>query len=266
MARLSPTYFKFGTQMLYVFMMTFTFVVFVLVYRPCDVDTFLDMGRGLFAFNVSILMCIVLGAFLITRMFFYSMRKYLKMTPGWYIFWCCCEVIVVSQFVTLYTCLMYRGEMLYLEALWRSLELIALITVFPYVIIGLSLQIVDLKRQSEEFTERRIRFEDDRGNVKLVVKTQNVLYISAEENYVQIYYNENNAAKSYALRNTMKNIEALCSENGLLRCHRSYYINKEKIKALRKERDGVIIAELDSFEKFHIPVSRRYYEELTRGI
>ncbi len=263
MNKISPTFYKFGTQMLYVLMMPLFFIVFILVYRPFDVDDFLNMGQGLFPFNITMITCILLVTLLITRLSLYFARGHLALTPGWYAFWCVCEVAVIAHFVTLYMWLMLRRTMPYLEVLGESMEIIALVLVFPYIIIWLSLHIVDLGRIGEDVAERKVRFMDDKNNVKLVVKVSNILYISAEENYVNIFFLENGKLRKYVLRNTMKNLESLCQRNGLLRCHRSYYVNKLHVLSVRKDKDNIIVAELDSADKLHIPVSKRYYDSIT---
>ena len=93
-----------------------------------------------------------------------------------------------------------------------------------------------------------------------------VLYISAEENYVNIFYMEKDKLRKFVLRNTMKNLEQTCTQNGLFRCHRSYYINRRHVSSIRKDKDNIILAELDSQERIHIPVSKRYYESLSHLI
>ena len=42
----------------------------------------------------------------------------------------------------------------------------------------------------------------------------------------------------------------------------SYYINKNLVKMLRKDKDGIILVELESPDTKLIPVSKRYYEGL----
>ena len=59
----------------------------------------------------------------------------------------------------------------------------------------------------------------------------------------------------------MKAIDELCQDHGLLRCHRSFYVNPVHVKVLRKDREGVIFAELDADTR-HIPVTKRYYDRL----
>ena len=262
MTRISRIFYRFNVQILYMLMLPFSFLVFALIYQPFDLDEWLDMGRGMFAFNITMLSCIVLLTYVITRFIFYFLRHHLDLSFGWYIFWCCMEVVVVSHFVTLYMWLML-GNTAYLEVLGRSTMYLAFILVFPYVIIGLCLRNTDIRNSlTQEPENTRIRFCDDKDNLKLVVQAANVLYISAEENYVHIFFVEKDKAKTFVLRNSMKNLEELCQKNGLIRCHRSYFVNKDHVKSLRKEKDGIILAELDSTEKFHIPVSKRYYDSL----
>jgi DNA-binding LytR/AlgR family response regulator len=100
-------------------------------------------------------------------------------------------------------------------------------------------------------------------NLKIVLTAPAILYIAAEENYVHIYYLENGRVKEYCLRSSMKALDELCQDNGLIRCHRSFYINPVHVKVLRKDRDGIMYAELDADDIRHIPVSKTYYGRLS---
>ena len=87
--------------------------------------------------------------------------------------------------------------------------------------------------------------------------------ISAEINYVNIYYVDNDKVRNYILRSSMKALDEICQDNGLLRCHRSYYINPKHVKVLRKDKDGIVYAELDAKDVMNIPVTKRYYDRLS---
>ena len=60
----------------------------------------------------------------------------------------------------------------------------------------------------------------------------------------------------------MRSVDELCLSNGLIRCHRSYYVNPSHIKVLRKEKEGVVVAELDMHDVRDIPVSKKFYTQL----
>ena len=110
---------------------------------------------------------------------------------------------------------------------------------------------------------QRMRFYDEKHNLKIVLDAQSILYVEADVNYVDIYYSENDKIRSYSLRNSMKAIDELCHDHGLVRCQRSFYVNPRHIKVLRKEKDGIVYAELDAKDVRHIPVTKKYYDKLT---
>ena len=108
-----------------------------------------------------------------------------------------------------------------------------------------------------------MRFYDDRHNLKIALTPDAILYITAEENYANMFYTENDKVRNYVLRSSMKALDELCQDNGLIRCHRSYYVNPLHVKVLRKDKDGIVYAELDASDIMHIPVTKRYYDRLS---
>lgn len=173
----------------------------------------------------------------------------------------------MSFFVALYIWLVLHKNTAYLEILTASFQLIFMTLIIPYVIVALSLRIHEYHEKSmianEPLSQKRIRFYDQKHNLKLVVTPSDLIYISSDENYINIYYNENGKLRNYVLRSSMKAIEEVCVENGLVRCHRSYLINPVHVKVLRKDQEGVVYAELDAPEVQHIPVTKRYYASVS---
>jgi DNA-binding LytR/AlgR family response regulator len=111
-----------------------------------------------------------------------------------------------------------------------------------------------------------MRFMDNTQKLKLVIASSAVLYVEADENYVHIRYMEGDRLKDYPLRASMKSLEELMQKHGLLRCQRSYYINPQHIKVLRRDKEGLITAELDVANQKSIPVSPKYYESVARWL
>ena len=221
------------------------FLLFVLGYRPEGLVGLLDMGRGMFSFNLTMVFVIIFGSVFVLRLSLYFLRHMVSHHPLWYLAWCILELVVISFFVALYIWLVYDGTQLsYYEALGSSMGYIFSILFYPYVVIFL-LQLVEanskfLHRHSGDAkkTESRIKFTDDNGQVRFTALTNDILYIEAEGNYIRIHYLSRNEKKSFSLRNSMKNIEAKCEEYALARCHRSYFINPKRVKLLTKGDDG----------------------------
>jgi len=161
---------------------------------------------------------------------------------------------------------MYKGTYPYFHIVGQSLYALLIICIYPYVIFNVALAFAAQKEEQVSYDDSLMRFVDSTQRVKLMIAASAVLYVKAEENYVHIRYMEGDRLKEYALRASMKSLEELMHKHGLIRCQRSYYINPQHIKVLRRDKEGMITAELNTPQAQQIPVSPRYYEELAKWL
>ena len=107
-----------------------------------------------------------------------------------------------------------------------------------------------------------INLMDNNGTLKLSVKLDNLYYIKAEDNYINVFYQRSGTIASYLLRCKMKTIEDNCAEtSSLMRCHRSYIVNIRKVSVLHNEADGFVLDfEREGLES--IPVSKTYSQKV----
>ena len=254
-------YRRFMPQLLHMLVLPVFFFAFILIYRPFSMHQM--VGSELFGVHVTIISCIIFASAVILRLLYYYLPLRLNYTL--YIFWCLAEIIFMTFFVALYLWLVLDKPMQYFDMMKNSFQYIFLTLVIPYSLLALSVRVYDYanKPTGSDETVRRMRFYDSSHNLKFVINPDSVLYISAEENYIHIYYSDGVKIKSYVLRNSMKAVDELCLTNGLVRCHRSYFINPSHIKVLRKDREGVVFAVLDVDDVIDIPVSRKYYNSLS---
>lgn len=170
--------------------------------------------------------------------------------------------MVFSCFAALYMALIY-GNYGYFPALGQCFRLTFAILPYPYILFALLMAVIrpDAAEVSEEYL---IRFTDNTGRLKLVIASDVLLYIEAQENYVNIHYTENGTVKEYSLRQSMRSIEELMDKHGIIRCQRSYYVNPKHVKVLRRDKEGIIQAELDVIATRSVPVSPKYYEDLSK--
>ena len=75
---------------------------------------------------------------------------------------------------------------------------------------------------------------------------------------------EGEKQKEYSLRQSMRGIEELMEKHGIIRCQRSYFVNPRHVKVLRRDKEGFIQAELDVHDSQPVPVSPKYYEQLSK--
>lgn len=254
---------RFSTELWYIFLSPFFFFVFMLVWLPFRTETVLDMGRGLFIFNVTMMMCIVLFTVFIFRTLHFLLRESLNRSWWALAAWNVLELTAITYFFALYLYLM-DPSVSYFIWLARCVPYSFLVLLFPYAGIGIVLGLITA-RQSSSVEKDLIRFTGAGRQVRLVLLKEAVLYVKAQENYVCIFYLDNGHPKDYVLRSTMVAIAPLMQHFGFIRCHRSYYVNPSHIVALRRDRDDVFSVELDIPDTV-LPVSKRAYHEMAQRL
>ena len=238
------------------------FLCFVLLYQSAWMIRFLSIDGSMTTFNTVILMCIMTGVLCGSRIPMTACRKHLHLPWVYYILWSMAEWVVTALFMALYMTLMYHGSQGYFLVTGRCMLLLLATITYPYIIINL-LMYAARPTQGASKEEGLVRFHDSTQKLKLVIAADSVLYIKADENYVHIHYTENERIKEFALRNSMRSIEDTVQKYGIVRCQRSFFVNPKHVKVLRKDKEGVIVAELDASGIKPIPVSPRYYNTLS---
>ena len=186
--------------------------------------------------------------------------------------WILCEVLAMSLFYALFTKFIPREGMNrdFMEIFRKSTINTGLILLLPYSISWLYFSwkeknsllenIEKVETALENHTKSMIAFPDEKGELKISIMQENIIYIDSADNYATIHYLNKSKLSHYMLRNTLKWMdENLIKDTLLVRSHRSYIVNLDKVKVLRKTKTGIFI-ELDAENTPDIPVSKTYYE------
>ena len=263
MSTLPDLFRRYTTELWYILLSPFFFFVFMLVWLPFRSEENLDMGRSLFIFNVTMMMCIVLVTLLIFRTVRFLLRKFLNDNWWQLVAWNVLELTAITYFFALYLYLMDTSTP-YLNWLAACVPLSFLVLIFPYVGISIVCALIAANRTPSNERDL-VRFADAGRQVRLVLLKDVILYVKAQENYVRIYYLESGHLKDYTIRSTMLAIAPLMEHYGFIRCHRSYYVNPSHIVALRRDRDDAFSAELDVPGTI-LPISKRVYQEIAQRL
>ena len=103
-----------------------------------------------------------------------------------------------------------------------------------------------------------INFSGTNKNEKFIINKNDILFARAENNYVIVFYLDEDIVKKIMLRNTLSNI--LKQAPFLIKSHRSYLFNPNKIKSLKGNSQNATLL-LHSFDE-KIPVSKTYFNEI----
>ena len=242
------------------------YLVFTIYYKPSGICEMLTMTTASFAFNATMIFCIILVSLSITRGWLYLIGKY-KTITGWvYLLWCVAETLIASLFCSLYIVLMSEDGLLYFEiAGYTYLNLLATL-IYPFGFLWFGIELYSREREDTNHTNDKslIRFYDEYKKLRLVIAPEAIIFIKSEDNYVQIHYLDRSRIKKFVLRSSMRALEEDLSKHGLVRCHRSYFINPPFIKIVHRDDSGQIVAQLKQENLESIPISRKYQDEISR--
>jgi DNA-binding LytR/AlgR family response regulator len=95
----------------------------------------------------------------------------------------------------------------------------------------------------------------------ITVKAEDLLYMEATGNYVNVHYRQDNKITCKLLRSTIRQVEeALQRQSVFVRCHRTFIVNTGKIYHVTGNAQGYKLSLYDISEK--VPVSRTYLKSL----
>lgn len=234
-------------------------------------------------------------AFLILSriMMFYSSKRLIRFTYPIYILWILLEIVLIGLFHAYISLGIMNVENYSSSLIIGKSVLITFIALgFPFIVTDLSFAIIDARRilniakrviksnnmlagntnkinnnQKNEplVTDNPdiINFHDYTGAQKFAVKLENIFYIKAEGNYVNVFYSNKGGISSFVLRNKIQAIEDAMAGTPLMRCHRTYIVNTNNIKLLRNEADGSYI-DFNQTGLELVPVSNTYREKIAK--
>ena len=241
-------------------------LIFITFYKPQRIHGLLDMEHTNFAFNATIIFCIILVSISITRGWLYLIGRYKDISRTIYTVWCFAEMIIAALFSSLYVTLMLKEPVSYFEVAGIFILFLMTTAIYPYGITWLAYELYAKNNEEKPATDDSslIRFYDEYKKLRLVIAPEAVIFIKSEDNYVQIHYQDQNRTKKFILRSSMKALEETLAKRGLVRCHRSYFINPAYIKIVHRDSTGIIVAELKQTNFESIPISRKYQDAITR--
>lgn len=210
----------------------------------------------------------------ISRMIMYHYTKKHQISYITFGIWILAEVFIMSLFYSLFSKFIPKegANKDFMDIMHQSVINTGWVLLLPYSILWLYFSWRDKNNKLQEIEQKDttggvdaqnknlIAFKDEKGELKVSISLENILYIESSENYVTIHYLNKSKISTYILRNSLKWMEENIVEGtSLIRCHRSYVINLDKVKVLKKTKSGIFL-ELDILNTPEIPVSKTYYD------
>lgn len=184
-----------------------------------------------------------------------------------YIIWVVAEIVAMALFYSLFGSIILNDARPLREIMRQSVINTSLVLLLPYATIWLYLSWKDKNKKLENLiqddskpekqSDQVYNFFDEKKELKLSVKADQVIWIDSADNYVKVHFLNKGKITSFMIRNTLLSIENDFANTTLIRCNRSVIVNFDKVKVLRKEQDGIYLS-LDLASVQDIPVTKKY--------
>ena len=248
-------------------------VVFLLVSIPFSHNVWFDLGDSYFFLFTVLFALAGLFIVIVSKVVMYKTRHVIPMDMPGYVLWNVCEIVLICLLYTILTISITgqdRSE--FVPVFFSSLVYGTISLAIPYIIAGMYFAILDKNNTirlmdyqnvvSDEAiapTElKKITLFDNSGVMKMSVNSSNLYYIESDDNYIKVWYTDSkNELKTYMVRCRLKTVEESFLGSGLVRCHRKYIVNMDKVKVMRKEAEGYELV-LDNDSIAPIPVTKTY--------
>lgn len=246
-------------------------LVFINIYKPFSSSSWYDISEFKFFVFSSLIILTGVLVVVLSRIIMFHWGKWHTISNGSYAIWILLEIFFMSLFYTIYT-LVLNPERDYMDVFENSTVNTSLVLLLPYSVLHFYFSYKDKERRlllleehQEEVVARQsvFTFYDEKHELRLSVKRSELLYMESADNYVCIWYLSKGQLTKFLLRNSLKAMEEHFVDTNVLRCHRSYMVNFDQVKVIRREKEGIFL-ELGIERVPDIPISKTYSEKVMR--
>lgn len=246
-------------------------LVFINIYKPFSSSSWYNVSEFKFFVFSSLIILTGVLVVVLSRIVMFHWGKQHTISVGSYSIWILLEIFFMSLFYTIYT-LVLNPERDYMDVFESSTINTSLVLLLPYSVLHFYFSYKDKERRLQLLEEHQAEtvarqsvfsFYDEKQELRLSVKRSELLYVESADNYVCIWYLSKGQLTKFLLRNSLKAMEENFTDTNVLRCHRSYMVNFDQVKVIRREKEGIFL-ELGIERVPDIPISKTYSEKVMR--
>ncbi len=153
------------------------------------------------------------------------------------------------------------------SAYFYFMKYVILVGIFPFSILYYHKWIsskLTVTKEAEYKTKEALTtisfFSNNKKEDPVCLTENEILFLKAEGNYVEIVSTENGQKQKYLVRNTLNQLAKQLPESGFSKVHRSYIANKTRAKSILIEGSSYKL-QFD-YEDLKIPVSRSAVKDI----
>ena len=258
---------------------------FIALYSPFDFDridsdahflSWLNVSRELLVQLITIFLILIgMAVAAISRwlMALYTRKRQISYVH--YIAWIACEILVMTLMFTIVALFTDTNKgiiTLFKNSLIKTFLMLLIPYTLCYIYFIWQERVAQLRMLRERIAEDEtalqaayVQIFDEKGEMRLSVRREHLLLIESADNYICVWYTNNNAPKKVLVRNTLKQVAEQLASTHIQRSHRSYLVNLDHVKVLRREKEGIFV-ELGIVGVPDVPISKTYSDSIQKWL
>lgn len=184
-------------------------------------------------------------------------------------------MLIITVGNCVYSMIIFDIEQSFKNFLWMLLA-VMIIGIFPATFGVMLNYIYQLKKYNQNIVVQHSQsaenhIVDNNESIKLIAEnekdsiellSENLFYIESSDNYSTVFFEKHGKPQKDLLRSSLTRLESQISHKNIVRCHRSYIVNLDKVIKVTGNAQGYKL-HLETSD-FLVPVARKYSEIIER--
>ena len=260
-------------------------LLFITIYRPFNFEH-IDEDTGLLTWLIisrEVLVQLITLGFIFVGMAVVAISRWImgvytrkrELSYMQYISWVAFEILIMALIFTiaaLFTDTPKPVTTLFYNSLVKTILILLIPYVMCYIYFIWQERVAQLRHIRERLAEDEtalqaayVQIYDEKGEMRLSVRREHLFLLESADNYVCVWYINNNSPKKVLVRNTLTKVAKQLESTHIQRCHRSYIINLDLIKVMRREKEGIFV-EFGVEGVPDVPISKTYVENINNWL
>jgi len=242
--------------------------IFINIYRPFGYDNWYKVKEWEMLLASAVVVLTGMIVIILSRIVLLNLKKTYEITLAVYSWFIIAEIFFMGLFFTIFEIVILHDERSPLSLLFNAVQNTSLILLIPYTLSFLFFAWSDIKNRFETVAQQHrdpsevfIPFKDEKETLRVTIKCADLLYLEANDNYVNIHYLDNGKQKMLMIRNTLKNYEKLLKSYPVYRVHRKFSVNIINVKLMIKGSKGFDVV-MKNDKEDRISVSHSYEKRI----
>ena len=248
--------------------------LFLIIFQPFN----LNLGFSKVNAPISIIFAFFtiagMVALSLTQFAFRSLFNVNLTTRLSFLMWSFVEFFFIALAVHMVDVIMLDLSFFDVNEFFLNLKHTSLVVVLPYFLGILLLHVQEQLEVVQELTVKinksarnndNVTINDEKGKAAMNIAVRNIVYFKSEDNYILLYYKQDQELKKELIRTNLKKLEQELDLPNLVRIHRSYMINSQNLISAVKTPKGYKV-KMDDEVAHHLPVSTTYQKEFEERV